>query len=302
MGTVGSVLYNTTNNWKQGSEVPDPPANFPKIPQEVKNKPDQYLNWLGKIASDNPDPACRNYATIQYKIEYFAREKETNQMTDSANIQVDNGNDGVVKAKGIQTACEVGEVLCGAVYLGGSLRALGVSLGPAAINTIQKSGEKAINIIRNTAGQFYLKLRSGLKIPLSKDQVKSLMRNNANSASNVSTKAIDGALKNCDKANIPIEKLVNYALSPNSIDGKNKAKVFESVLGFTQKNAELLKQQILQNLSKYKAETGSLDKYGQRYAVDMLIKGPNGKTATVRTGWIIDQGSDIPRLTTVFVK
>ena len=183
MGAINSVLYTPTDNLKQGKETPDTPSNFPKTPEDIKSHPDKYLGWLGRIAKEHPDPACRNFASIKYKIEYFARQTETNQMTDSANKEIDNANDGIVKAKGIQTACEAGEILCGAVYLGGALRVLGASLGPAIINTIQKSGEKALNIIRNTVGQFYLKLRTGLKIPQSKDQVKSLMRNNANSAS-----------------------------------------------------------------------------------------------------------------------
>lgn len=47
---------------------------------------------------------------------------------------------------------------------------------------------------------------------------------------------------------------------------------------------------------------GVSDQYGQRFTVDMLITGPNGNTATARTGWIFDVGSEIPRLTTIFVK
>lgn len=47
---------------------------------------------------------------------------------------------------------------------------------------------------------------------------------------------------------------------------------------------------------------GKLDQYGQRYTVDIPIMGPNGNTANVRTGWIIKTGSDVPELTTIFVK
>ena len=34
----------------------------------------------------------------------------------------------------------------------------------------------------------------------------------------------------------------------------------------------------------------------------IVITGPNGGTAIVRTGWIVSSGSEIPKLTTVFVK
>ena len=38
------------------------------------------------------------------------------------------------------------------------------------------------------------------------------------------------------------------------------------------------------------------------YTVDIPITGPNGNTVNVRTGWIIKTGSDVPELTTIFVK
>ena len=50
------------------------------------------------------------------------------------------------------------------------------------------------------------------------------------------------------------------------------------------------------------AVLGKSDQFGQRFTVDMPITGPNGNTATVRTGWIIDPGSTTPRLTTLYVK
>lgn len=47
---------------------------------------------------------------------------------------------------------------------------------------------------------------------------------------------------------------------------------------------------------------GKSDAYGQRYTVDISITGPNSKTIYVRTGWIIEAGSVIPKLTTLFVR
>ncbi len=51
-------------------------------------------------------------------------------------------------------------------------------------------------------------------------------------------------LPNGDKAEIPIEKLINYCLNPEHSSGKHKARVFKSRLGITQDNAELLLQMI----------------------------------------------------------
>ena len=40
--------------------------------------------------------------------------------------------------------------------------------------------------------------------------------------------------------------------------------------------------------------------HGLLWRVDMPITGPRG-TATVRTGWIYEEGQDVPRLTTAYV-
>ena len=42
------------------------------------------------------------------------------------------------------------------------------------------------------------------------------------------------------------------------------------------------------------------DRHGRHYRVDLILAGPVG-TAHVRTGWIYDRGSDVPRLSAAFV-
>ncbi|WP_412536081.1 DUF6883 domain-containing protein [Pseudomonas sp. ADPe] len=84
--------------------------------------------------------------------------------------------------------------------------------------------------------------------------------------------------------------------------GGNKAKVFESALGYSQKNASELITKVQEGAALYPAKLGVADKFGQRITIDMPITGPNGKTAIVRTGWIYDPGSSIPRMTTLYVK
>jgi hypothetical protein len=61
-------------------------------------------------------------------------------------------------------------------------------------------------------------------------------------------------------------------------------------------------QQIQHQLPRCKAALWRLDQYGHRFAVDIPITGPNGNTAFVRVGWILEPGSDVPRMTTIFVK
>ena len=57
--------------------------------------------------------------------------------------------------------------------------------------------------------------------------------------------------------------------------------------------------QVLANLkSTYMA--GKKDEFGQRYTVDFTAE-KDGKNAVIRSGWIIEEDSDVPKLTTCFI-
>lgn len=116
------------------------------------------------------------------------------------------------------------------------------------------------------------------------------------------------ALPNHLNAQIAADKLVKYALDPTheAVDplgshGKHKARVFKSALGFDQSNWQLLKQRILDELPYHEAVLRDEDEHGKRYTVILPITGPNGETADVLTGWIVEPGSDYPRLSTARV-
>lgn len=98
------------------------------------------------------------------------------------------------------------------------------------------------------------------------------------------------------------KKLHGYCLNPEHPVGKHKAKVFKSVLGFEQKDYRRLAAQIRAKAPKYESVPGEIDKYGRRYTIDMPIKGLNGKTATVRTAWIVRTGETKPDLVSAYVK
>lgn len=111
------------------------------------------------------------------------------------------------------------------------------------------------------------------------------------------------ALPNVEKVIVDSRKVTDYALNPNNLSGgANKARVFESALGYNQSNADHLIQQIQSKLPTSEAVLAKLDKYGQRFTIDIPITGPNGKTTIVRTGWILEPDSQVPRMTTIFVK
>lgn len=118
----------------------------------------------------------------------------------------------------------------------------------------------------------------------------------------VATTAVDGAVPNAENAVIDPDKLTSYALNLDHPVGGNKAVVFDSALGYNQSNADQLITKIQQGVLDNPAVLGKADQYGQRFKVDMQITGPNGNTVVVRTGWIVAPGSNVPKLTTAYVK
>jgi Domain of unknown function (DUF6883) len=117
-----------------------------------------------------------------------------------------------------------------------------------------------------------------------------------------SGRSAKGALPNAENAIIDSKKLVDYALDPEHVTGSDKARVFNSALGFDQSNAENLAAQIREGVLRNPAVEGSSDQYGKRFNVDIPVTGPNGSTKTVRTGWIFDPGATRARLVTIFVR
>lgn len=110
------------------------------------------------------------------------------------------------------------------------------------------------------------------------------------------------AMPNAVEARIPPDKIADYALNPQHLGGgADKARVFESALGYNRGNASGLISQLRSGVRTNPAIPGRIDEFGQRYTVDVPVTGPKGN-AVVRTGWIVDRGSNIPRLVTLFVK
>jgi len=104
-----------------------------------------------------------------------------------------------------------------------------------------------------------------------------------------------------DQLEIDVRKLLKYALSPDADEGKHKAVLFKSVLGFTPENYQALLIQIEANCLLIDVIVRSENQYGQRYQVDVLIEGTNGNQAWVRTGWIVARGLRVARLTSLYI-
>ena len=110
------------------------------------------------------------------------------------------------------------------------------------------------------------------------------------------------ALPNHQRAIIPGNKLLRYALDPTHPRGRHKAIVFKSVLGFDQSNWQTLKRIILDEVPYHEATPGKQDEHGARFRMLFPIKGPNGNTAEVVVTWIIKEGTDYPSLDSTWVR
>jgi hypothetical protein len=102
-----------------------------------------------------------------------------------------------------------------------------------------------------------------------------------------------------ENAVVDIRKLRDYCLNPSHDDGKHKARLFSSILGMTADDAEGLRQILLEAVKTQEARPGRRDAFGQRYTIDFTLEWKN-RSAAVRSGWIIEHGSGIPRLTTCY--
>lgn len=107
-------------------------------------------------------------------------------------------------------------------------------------------------------------------------------------------------LPNSNKAIVPDSKIFNYALDKEK--SKGKSEVFKSTLGFDKTNGKELIKQVKNKINDYPAKIGTKDVYGQRYVVEIPIKGVNGNTKIVKTAWIIKPNGKIPTLITIYVK
>ena len=105
-------------------------------------------------------------------------------------------------------------------------------------------------------------------------------------------------IPNAENAVVDIRKLRNYCLNPEHDAGKHKARLFLSILGMTADNAEELRQSLLKVVKK-EARLERRDEFGQRYILDFTLEWQD-RSATIRSGWIIEHDSDIPKLITCY--
>ncbi len=106
-------------------------------------------------------------------------------------------------------------------------------------------------------------------------------------------------IPNGELAVVDIRKLRDYCLNLNHDVGKHKARLFLSILGMNTDDAEELRDILLAVILTHEAGLQRQDEFGQRYTLDFPIEWQN-KSTILRSGWIIETGSEIPKLTTCY--
>jgi hypothetical protein len=96
-------------------------------------------------------------------------------------------------------------------------------------------------------------------------------------------------------------KLEDYTLNPSHRHGQHKARVFESALGITLANRDILAARLLEAVAQSNAaEALGNNGHGETYALRFEMSTGKGR-ATVLSAWIIRRGEAFPRLTTCFI-
>ena len=105
-------------------------------------------------------------------------------------------------------------------------------------------------------------------------------------------------LPNRERAIIAQEKLIDYVLNLRHKRGGSKARLLAQ-FGYTVDAWQQLDADIRRGLATDVEVVRSTD-YGMRYEIRMTLQTPMALPLTVRTIWQIDEGTEVPRLLTLY--
>ena len=106
-------------------------------------------------------------------------------------------------------------------------------------------------------------------------------------------------LPNADRAQIDPEKLHGYLLSETHPVGRFKARFF-AALGYSPDRWQEFETDLRGQHLTQDAESTESSPHGQTFTIRVILKGPNGQSAMVRSVWFIATGTDTPRFVTAY--
>tara|TARA_Y100000294_G_scaffold155712_1_gene156157 strand:- start:501 stop:833 length:333 start_codon:yes stop_codon:yes gene_type:complete len=108
-------------------------------------------------------------------------------------------------------------------------------------------------------------------------------------------------LPNADKVKVDKTKITEYLLNKSHPDGCSKASFF-CQFGFTVENWEIFAQALYKHAQDNDVVKMIESEYGSRYSIEGKLETPDMRDPEVRSTWIIEKHSTVPRLITVHPK
>jgi hypothetical protein len=103
-----------------------------------------------------------------------------------------------------------------------------------------------------------------------------------------------------DHAILDLRKLEDYCLNPLHPRGRHKARVFHETLDLQPSDGSWLRDVLLEAARSGAAVQAGTDTWGSQWRLDVTIR-RHGKSAVVRTIWIVRTEEDMPRFVTCWV-
>jgi hypothetical protein len=106
-------------------------------------------------------------------------------------------------------------------------------------------------------------------------------------------------LPNADRAQLDREKITEYLLSTDHPDGRSKARFFTE-FGFRIEGWEILAEALRKHGTSCSVVNTVESEFGTRYTIEGELETPDGRRPRVRIVWMVEKGSETPRLITAY--
>jgi hypothetical protein len=103
-----------------------------------------------------------------------------------------------------------------------------------------------------------------------------------------------------DQAILDMRKIEDYCLNPSHPRGRHKARVFREALDLQRSDAPWLRDAVREAARSAEAFQGGHDAWGAYWRLDANLT-RQGKSAVVRTIWMVRTGDSVPRFVTCWV-
>jgi hypothetical protein len=102
-----------------------------------------------------------------------------------------------------------------------------------------------------------------------------------------------------ERAVVEQTKIVEYLLAFDHPEGAGKAECFAR-FGFPIENWQLLAGALIAHAKTNPVSSELSSEFETKYRIDGPIACPDGRSPSIRAVWIVDKGTDAPRLVTAY--